>query len=151
MNVIGIIGVSTAAGIINSISVVSKSVFGLLEYINLSKNASTQDLCIFMEKQDIAATIKLLHCIINESGFVTNKPILLALYNINDIITKIEAELLDIEKNIEYNKSLYLMSNIRGYDCLTNLKRMEINVSILDKRSKNLFRTMRVYLGGAAP
>jgi hypothetical protein len=148
-HVIGLISLTATAGVINSITNVSSSVFSLLSYIQLTKNANTSELCVFLEKSDIDTTLKLLHSIVTELNtnqtVQFNAPILLALENINDSIGRIEEELVNIRQKIEYNNSLYVLTNIRGYDCTVNLKNMEIGVAILEKRSKNLFHTIRLF------
>jgi hypothetical protein len=148
-HVIGLISLSATAGVINSITNASSSVFGLLNYIQLTKNSNTSELCNFLVKSDIDATLKLLHSIITELNtnqtIQFNAPILLALENINDSIGNIEAELVDIRQKIEYNNSLYVLTNMRGYDCTVNLKNMERGVAILEKRRKNLFHTIRLF------
>lgn len=148
-HVIGLISLSATAGVINSITNASSSVFGLLNYIQLTKNSNTSELCNFLVKSDIDTTLKLLHSIITELNtnqtIQFNAPILLALENINDSIGNIEAELVDIRQKIEYNNSLYVLTNMRGYDCTVNLKNMERGVAILEKRRKNLFHTIRLF------
>ena len=141
-HVIGLISLSAAA--MNSINTVSTSVFGLLGYIQLTKNANTDELCIFLERSDVEATIKLLRSVIGELKDFSPS-LVLAIENINDIMGKIEAELVEIRQKIEYNNSLYVLTNMRSYDCSSNLKNIQTRVAILDKRWKNLFRVIELF------
>jgi hypothetical protein len=135
-HVIGLISLSAVA--VNSLNTVSSSVFSLLGYIQLTKNANTDELCVFLERSDVESTIKLLHSVIGELK-VLNPPLVFVIETINDIIGQIEAALVEIRQKIEYNNSLYLLSNMRSYDCTPNLKNLQTKVAILEKRSQNLF------------
>jgi hypothetical protein len=135
-HVIGLITLSAAA--MNSLTTVSSSVFGLLSYIQLTKNANTDELCLFLERSDAEATIKLLHSVIGELT-VLNPPLVLVIETINDIISKIETALVEIRQKIDYNNSLYVLSNMRSYDCTANLKNLQTLVAILEKRRQTLF------------
>ena len=64
---------------------------------------------------------------------VLDKTIVLALNNLHEISEKIEKELVEIKKDIEYSKTLYF-SYLRSKPYFEKLKKLECHSSILDSR-----------------
>ena len=162
-SVLGVISISavTTAGalIINQISSLSTNVFTLLNnIISVAKISTTIyqiELIKLLTKTDVEATLKLLHAIILEIPHHINledekmknqsNSIIIALENIKNIISMIEKELEDIHTKIDYNNKLYLLTNIRSIECLTNLQNIETLISVLAIRSKYLFTTLKLF------
>ena len=162
-SVLGVISISavTTAGalIINQISSLSTNVFTLLNnIISVAKISTTIyqiELIKLLTKTDVEATLKLLHAIILEIPLRINledekiknqaNSIIIALENIKNIISMIEKELEDIHEKIDYNNKLYLLTNIRSIECLSNLQNIETLISVLDIRSNYLFRTLKIF------
>ena len=96
---------------------------------------------------DIEATINLLHNVILEipEYYNSSLTVVTALKNVQEIISQIESELIEIHKKISYNSELKVMSNWRSYDCKENLDSIELKVSILDRRRDNLFKVLEVF------
>jgi hypothetical protein len=153
--IVGVLSMSTAAIAINQITNITTNVCSLINNIvgiaKLSNNVYQVELIKVLTKTDIEATLKLLHAIIIEIPFnnLENEKnqynsIVIALENMKDIISKIEEELKNIHTKIEYNSSLYLLSNIRSYDCMPNLEKIETLVLILDRRFNYLYITLKI-------
>ena len=143
--IIGSIGISP---IINSITTISTSIFTILKNIKLSKN-NQEDVMAVLNKTDIEATVTLLQNIISDISclpyteyFGNNKFIIIALNNVKESIADIELELIDLKKKINYNSSLYIFVNLRSYDLLNNLNNIETKISVLDRRSNYLFKSL---------
>jgi hypothetical protein len=135
--------------IINSITTMSSNIFGLLANIKITKNIHYDEIMTMLYRTDIEATIILLQNIISDiSGlpdkeyFSNNNFILTALQNVKEGISGIETELTDIKEKMNYNSTLYLMSNMRSYDLLPNLQRIETKISVLDRRCEYLFKSL---------
>jgi hypothetical protein len=135
--------------IINSITTISASIYNLIRHIKVTKNTHYTELIKMLNKTDIEATILLLQTIILDISslpydkyFNNNKFILIALNNVKEIICQIESELNHIKEKINYNTSLYLMSNMRSYDLLANLEIAENKISVLDRRCEYLFKSL---------
>jgi hypothetical protein len=145
--VIGTIGMVTATSVVNSITTLSSNIFTLVGHIRLTKNIHHNDIMKIINKTDIEATIKLLHTIITEIPDYYNNSysVVIALKDVQDIISSIEEELKDIHTKITYNSSIYFMANWRSYDCKDNLDSIETKVSILDRRRDNLFKILEVF------
>ena len=145
--VIGTLGMVTATSVINSITTLSSNVFTLVGYIKLTKSIHQQEILNILNKTDIEATIKLLHTIISEipEYYNSSLSVVVALKNVQEIISMIEDELKEIHRKITYNSNIYFMSNWRSYDCKDNLDSIEIKVNILDRRRDNLFKILEVF------
>ena len=135
--------------IINSITTISTSIYNLIGHIKITKNTHYIELIKMLNKTDIEATILLLQTIILDISTLpydkylnNNKFIVIALNNVKEIITQIESELHDIKEKINYNTSLYVMSNMRSYDLLANLEISENKISVLDRRCEYLFKSL---------
>lgn len=135
--------------IINSITLLSSSIFGLLANIKLTKNVHYEEIMNVLNKSDIEATINLLQHIIRDISslpekdyFSNNNFILIALQHVKDSIASIETELNEIKERITYNSTLYVMTNMRSYDLLPNLQRIETKITVLDRRCEYLFKSL---------
>ena len=135
--------------IINSITTISASIYNLIGHIKITKNTHYTELIKMLNRTDIEATILLLQTIIldistlpHDKYFNNNHFILIALNNVKEIITQIEQELHDIKEKINYNTTLYVMTNMRSYDLLPNLEIAENKISVLDRRCEYLFKSL---------
>ena len=135
--------------IINSITTISASIYNLITHIKITKNTHHQETIKILNRTDIEATILLLQTIIldistlpHDKYLNNNKFIIIALNNVKEIICQIESELHDIKEKINYNTSLYVMSNMRSYDLLANLEVIENKISVLDRRCEYLFKSL---------
>jgi len=145
--VIGTIGMVTASTVIQSITTLSSSVYMLMGHIRLTKDIHQTEILKILTKMDIEATINLLHNVILEipEYYNSSLTVVTALKNVQEIISQIESELIEIHKKISYNSELKVMSNWRSYDCKENLDSIELKVSILDRRRDNLFKVLEVF------
>lgn len=135
--------------IINSISLLSSNIFGLLANIKLTKNVHYDEIMQVLTRSDIEATINLLQHIITDISllpeqeyFSNNNFILIALQHVKDSIANIETDLTEIKERITYNSTLYVMTNMRSYDLLPNLQRIETKITVLDRRCEYLFKSL---------
>ena len=134
------IAASATAAMVNSITLLSNNIFTLLN--NISKNTHQTELINLLNKTDIDATLKLLHAVIIEIPESNNQSILISLDNLKDIISKIENELITIQKKIEYNENIYILQRFRSYDCSLDLDKITTKFEILDRRSNYLFKIL---------
>jgi hypothetical protein len=145
--VVGTIGMVTATSVVNSITTLSSNIFSLVGHIKLTKDIHYNDIIKILNKTDIEATIKLLHTVIVEIPEYYNNcySVVIALKDVQDIISFIEDELKEIQNKIRYNSQIYFMANWRSYDCKDNLDSIETKVAILDRRRDNLFKILDVF------
>ena len=125
--------------VVNSIATLSSNIFGLIS--PLAKNPHTVELQRLLEKSDIVCTIELVQKVISDMKS-EDTSVAFLLEKIQEIIAQIEKELRDVREKVNYNSSLYLLQNIRSYDCGESLTKMEIYIAILEKRVENLFRVL---------
>jgi len=135
--------------IINSITTLSSSIFSLLANIKLTKNIHFEEIMTMLYRTDIECTIVLLQQIITDISllpekeyFSNNNFIHIALQHVKDSIAGIETELQEIKERITYNSTLYVMTNMRSFDLLPNLQRIEMKSSVLDRRCEYLFKSL---------
>ena len=149
LSVISLSATTSSTLVINQISSLSNNVFTLLNHItsiSISNTTHQTEIIKILSKTDVEANIKLLHAIILEiPPSYNSSSIIIALENIKDIISKIDMELQSIHDKIAYNSNIYILSNIRSYDCKSNLDKIEILIAILDRRSNNLFNTVKFF------
>ena len=145
--VIGTIGVVTLGSVVNSVTIVSSSVYSLITNIKLTKHIHQPEITKILTKSDMVATINLLNAVISEipESFMNSISVIMALKNVQEIIENIEFELKEINNKLSYNNNLYVMSNWRSYDFKENLNSIELKVSILDRRRDNLFKILEVF------
>ncbi len=148
MNVlVGALSLGTISTVINSISTLSVNIYTLTTSIKLSKNIYHQDVRNILIKTDLGATVKLLQNIIIDipQYYEDNSSVIIALKNVQEIISDIEKELKLIHNKINYNNGIYIMKNFRSYDFKSELNNLEIYVNILEKRRDNLFKTLELF------
>lgn len=145
--VIGALSLGTISTVIHSISTLSLNIYTLTTNIKLSKNIYHTDIKEILMKTDLGATIKLLQTIIIDIPlyYNDNESVIIALKNMQEIISDIEKSLRDINSKIEYNNSIYLMKNFRSHDFKNELKELETYITILEKRRDNLFKTLELF------
>jgi hypothetical protein len=145
--VIGTVGVVTLGSVVNSVTILSSSVYNLITNIKLTKHIHQPELTKILTKTDMVATINLLNGVISEiPDFFTNSmSVIIALKNVQEIIESIESELKEINNKLSYNQTLYVMSNWRSYDFKEHLDSIECKISVLDRRKDNLFKTLELF------
>ena len=144
---IGVISFSAISSVINTISSLSMNIYNITNNIKLNKNLYSDELNRILLRTDIETTIQLLESIISEIPEYMGKStsVLLALHNVNNIISLIESELSKINQKIEYNKKLYVLKNWRSLDFKNELNDLENLLNILEKRRDNLFKTIELF------
>lgn len=146
MNVVlGTIGMISASSVVNSMHTLSNSIFSLLGKIRLTKHVYDKEIEETIMKTDLEKTLQLLNIIIKGIE-TTNEPVLLALTNLQNIITEIENELKDIYEKIQYNSSLHFFISWRSFDLRKNIKDLILKIEVLEKRRLYLFETMKLKL-----
>lgn len=95
---------------------------------------------------DLSAKLKVLDEILKENNDSKyGGSVDYALINLNDIITKIHKELVEINKIIEYHETKYL-SSWRSLGCDENIERLIIYKKILDERFELFIRTLNLFI-----
>lgn len=145
--VIGTIGVVTMGSIVGSITTVSSSIYTLVTNIKVNKHIHNEDIIRVLTKTDVVTTIKLLQAVMSEipENHINSISVVISLKNVHEIIEQIENELKDLNLKLEYNRTLYIMSNWRSYDFKDNLGRIEDLIAILDRRKDNLFKVLETF------
>lgn len=145
--VIGTIGVVTVGTIVSSITTISSSIYSLVSNIKVSRYLHNDDIIKIITSTDVEATIELLQAVMLEipEEHMNSPSILISLKNVHNVIEEIENELKDLHSKLEYNKSLYILSNWRSHNFKDNLDKIELLVSILDRRKDNLFKILNTF------
>ncbi len=94
-----------------------------------------------IEELDLLKKIEIVNSLYDNSSDLKNKTIILALNNVHDISVKIENELKDIEKDIEYFKTLYFQY-IRGLPYMEKINNLKKHSKILDDRLNLLIQLL---------
>ena len=144
---IGVLSLGTISSLVNSVSSLSMNIYTLSGNIKLGKNTFHAEIIDLLIKSDLDSTIKLLESIITEIPHFYNSSmsILIALKNVQEIIIQIESILKQINMKTSYNNALYLMKNFRSYTFSEELKNLETQILVLEKRRDNLFKTLEVF------
>ena len=144
---VGALSLGAVTSVINSISTLSINIYSLAANIKLNKNVYQQDITDVLCRTDLEATIKLLQSIIIEipQYYNDSMSIVIALKNMQEIIAEVESELKCIHDKLVYNNTIYLMKNWRSYDFKPELRKLENNIAVMEKRRDNLFKTLEVF------
>lgn len=109
----------------------SKKIYSSLYNIN---NNNIPIINNIIENLDIQNKIKIVNSLFEENKHKRNNNTqILSLNNLHDISEIIEKELNEIQKQIEYNNSIYL-SYFLGYNYSDNLNKLRKHCNILDNR-----------------
>ena len=116
----------------------SKSIYNSISNIS---NFNETFLIKTIEELDLLKKIEIVNSLYDNSSDLKNKTIILALNNVHDISVKIENELKDIEKDIEYFKTLYFQY-IRGLPYMEKINNLKKHSKILDDRLNLLIQLL---------
>jgi len=122
---------------INLISLYIKSTSSLVESMsNGVKKVSYTDkeALEYIDSLDIRNKLELYNILISEIKDTQSQSISHILIYIKNAILDIELTLITIDNKITHNKSLKILHNFRSYSVISDLKRLEKYIKILDQR-----------------
>lgn len=113
--------------------VILETYHGINSSLSSIQSFNLESVNLVLERLDIAKKIEIVNSLFEDRDDVLDKTIVLALNNLHEISEKIEKELVEIKKDIEYSKTLYF-SYLRSKPYFEKLKKLECHSSILDSR-----------------
>lgn len=113
--------------------VILETYHGINSSLSTIKSFNLENVNLVLERLDISKKIEIVNSLFDEREDVLDKTIVLALNNLHEISEKIEKELEEIKKDIEFSKSLYF-SYLRSKPYFEKLKKLECHSSILNSR-----------------
>ena len=113
--------------------VILETYHGINSSLSSIQSFNLENVNLVLERLDIAKKIEIVNSLFEDRGNVLDKTIILALNNLHEIAEKIEKELVEIKKDIEYTKSIYF-SFFRSKPYFEKLKKLENHSHILDSR-----------------
>jgi len=113
--------------------VILETYHGINSSLSSIQSFNLESVNLVLERLDIAKKIEIVNSLFEDRDDVLDKTIVLALNNLHEISEKIEKELVEIKKDIEYSKTLYF-SYLRSKPYFEKLKNLECHSSILDSR-----------------
>ena len=113
--------------------VIGDTVKGINTSLSSIQSFNLENVNLVLEKLDISKKIEIVNTLFEEQHNEINSTKVLALNNLHEISEKIEKELLEIEKDIEYTSTIYF-SYFRSKPYFEKLRRLERHSLILDDR-----------------
>lgn len=131
--------------IINAITKSCKSMYFLVKYIKDSKAPGARQIKKNFVEMDIISKVKIVESLMQEIEMTSlNNTTLLCLKDLGEILNEIHYEMDEISRLIAYNKSLWVLTYWRSYDCSKNIKNLKKQKKILCDRLKTLFELIKV-------
>ena len=133
-------------GLIFTSELIGKEVLGETSksiYNSISNISSFNETFLIktIEELDLLKKIEIVNSLYDNNPNLKSKTVTLALNNVHDISVKIENELKDIEKDIEYFKTLYFQY-IRGLPYMEKITNLKKHSKILDDRLNLLIQLL---------
>ena len=113
--------------------VILETYHGINSSLSSIQSFNLESVNLVLERLDISKKIEIVNSLFEGRDEVLDKTIVLALNNLHEISEKIEKELVEIKKDIEYSKTLYF-SYLRSKPYFEKLKKLECHSKILDSR-----------------
>ena len=113
--------------------VILETYHGINSSLSSIQSFNLESVNLVLERLDISKKIEIVNSLFEGRDEVLDKTIVLALNNLHEISDKIEKELVEIKKDIEYSKTLYF-SYLRSKPYFEKLKKLESHSRILDSR-----------------
>lgn len=134
------IGISALVASISSITHTSQNIYDILKKFSFSKSKQKKTVYENLVEFDLETTIRVLNAELKDINKekISSESVNICIESIKKITTDIESELLNIDRMTNYNESLWIMKNIRSYDCEESINKLKKYKSILDNRRKLL-------------
>jgi hypothetical protein len=113
--------------------VILETYHGINSSLSSIQSFNLESVNLVLERLDISKKIEIVNSLFDERDEALDKTLVLALNNLHEISEKIEKELVEIKKDIEYSKTLYF-SYLRSKPYFEKLKKLETHSQILDSR-----------------
>lgn len=141
-------GLLEIAPIVSVITGSVKSIYGLLDSIKSKtikkENNKDSDIYELVDKLDLRDKLNTYSLLISEFPGTKSQSIKHSLISLRNIIIDIEIQLKNIKGKIDYNKSLWIFTNIRSYSFSKDLKDLEVLIGKLDSRIDSLKTVMEI-------
>lgn len=141
------VGIDFTIKCITTLTTSAQGIYSLVSSISSSSiYASDQDISKFLKELDIHSDISILEILIKEIDIHKHHTQTLSqcLEKLQECVINIENELIEINKRLLYNKSLWIAISMRSYgfqDIIENLKILKVN---LKNRKKMLFDVIKI-------
>jgi hypothetical protein len=113
--------------------VITDTMKGINSSLSSIQSFNLENVNIVLEQLDISKKIEIVNSLFESIECEMDKTKILALNNLHEISEKIEKELVEIKKDIEYTSTIYF-SYFRSKPYFDKLKRLEKHSFILDNR-----------------
>lgn len=132
--------------VISTLTSTTGAVCGVLSYIYTTDQPGFDKVRDQLEKIDLEHTVEVIRALVSEhnESVEMKDSVKKALLGVNDILTKIHEELLDIQISIEKHNGKYFRS-WRSFDCKCNIKTIVRHKQLLDDRYKMFVELLGIY------
>jgi hypothetical protein len=117
----------------------AQNVYALMSNIS-SYSSSYPNVIIALKRLDIESSVKILENLIKELDIKhKTKTIMESIRSLKECIQNIENELCIVHEKLAYNKTIWMLKNIRSYKCTNSIINLEILKQQLDNRTQMFF------------
>ena len=121
--------------------VISDTIKGINSTISNIESFNIEKVNDVLEELDIIKKIEIVNSLFENNNLEMDKTRVMALNNLHEISEKIMKELEEINKDIEYTKTIYF-SNFRSSPYFEKLKKLKKHCRILDQRMELVLRLL---------
>ena len=129
-----------------TMSVTTSSIGSLVSHFMKINQPDITDFKRTLEEIDLEFKISVLEELVKEQNGTTPVSVKKALFGVNDVLVKIDAELKTIKEAFEYHQTKYFNS-WRRFDCSCNTDTIRKHGRLLDDRSKVFTDLLKIYGG----
>ena len=132
--------------VITTLTSTTGAVCGALSYIYTSDQPGLHKVKDELEKIDLDHTVEVIRALVSEhdKNEEMKDSVKKALLGVNEVLSKIHNELMEIKKSIEKHNGKYF-SSWRSFDCKCNIKTIIRHKELLDKRYKMFLELLGIY------
>lgn len=129
-----------------TINVTTSSIGGLVSHFMKMDQPDIMDFKKTLEEIDLDFKISVLEELVKEQTGQAPISVKKALFGVNDVLVKIDAELKTIKDAFEYHQTKYL-NGWRRFDCSCNVETIKKHSRLLDDRSRVFTDLLKIYGG----
>ncbi len=119
---------------LNIISSSASTIYNIIDSIAKSDSTYSNEIVQFIIISDIKVKLETYTLLLSEIKESNIKTIIFCINKIHDSITDIKDELIEIDKNIKYNESLYIAKKWRSHSFKINIEKLKMYVDLLNER-----------------
>lgn len=141
-----IVGNVTSNIIIKTIKITTISVSSIIKFVTQNIDHGLHDIVNILNKTDLEFTADVINDVVHEHiDCELNEPIKKSLYGLNDILEKINGELISIKNAINYHKTKFF-PGMRKFSWNGNPETLKNYSKILKHRYSILFELLKIYV-----